>query len=236
MRRCGLTRRAYKTSIPADAVEVVEEYYSQGGKKSACYFLGGEKVGRRQWDEEGWLDFECPLRNGARHGREYRFYPNGQPLDVDIYRHGRLHGLCRQWAEDGTLLVSSRMADGCGLSLWCDNCTGTFAEETYFPRKEELGYTRQWNGDERTVWQEYFFAPGKGYHGVWREWNARGQLCRGFPRFFVGGRKVTRRQYLRACVTDPTLPPYRPEDDDPHRELPAEYLAQKEKRRRGGKR
>lgn len=221
--------KGYRISIPADAVEVVEERHPAGGKKSARYLMGGEVVGRRVWDEEGWLDYECPVGNGERHGREYRFYPSGQPLDQDTYRGGRLHGVCRQWSEDGTVLVTSRMVNGCGLSLWCDNCTGAFAEETYFPREGERGYKRMWNDDEKTVREEEVWGPGRG--SILRQWDARERLRRGFPQFFLGGEKVTKRQYLRACEDEPTLPPYRPEDDDPHRELPAEYLAQRENTR-----
>jgi hypothetical protein len=100
-----------------------------------------------------------------------------------------------------------------------------FAEEHYWPSEGKLGYKRQWNSDEKTVWQEYFYALG--YHGLWREWNARGRLFRVFPRYYVNDVQVTRRQYLKACQSDPTLPPYRPEEDDPQRPLPAEYLAQR---------
>jgi hypothetical protein len=226
-------RRDYRTSIPADAVEVIDEYHPGGARKSSSYFVAGEKVGHREWDEDGRLEFESALRAGVRHGHEYRFYPNGQLLDKETYRDGRLHGVGRQWAEDGTLLVNWKMVGGTGLDLWCDNLTGTLAEEHHWPREGELGYKREWNADERTVRQEYFYVLGKGYHGVWREWNGRGGLRRGFPRFYIHGRKVTRRQYLEACEADPSLPPYRAEDDDPHRELPAEYLAHRQ--RRGGR-
>jgi hypothetical protein len=228
-----LNRRAYRTSIPADAAEAVEARHANGAKKSASYFLGGEKVGFRQWDGEGRLEFESALRGGVRHGHEYRFHPNGRLLEKETYREGRLHGVGRQWAEDGRLLVTWKLVDGTGLDLWC-NDDGTLAEEHHCPREGELGYARQWNGDERTVWQEYFYVLGRGYHGVWQAWNARGRPRRGFPRYFVAGRRVTRRQYLGACRADATLPPYRPEDDDPHRDLPAEYLTQRG--RRGGER
>src|SRR5689334_5668469 len=97
-RRANLTRRAYKTSIPSEAVEVIEERYPHGGKKSASYFLDDEKVGHREWDEDGQLEYEYAERGGVKHGREYRFYANGQPLDEDNYRDGKLHGVGRQWA------------------------------------------------------------------------------------------------------------------------------------------
>jgi hypothetical protein len=226
-----MTRRAYKSSIPADAAEVVEERHPAGVKKSASYFVGRERVGYREWGEDGGLEFEYAMRGGVKHGYEYRFYPDGQLLEKESYRHGSLHGVGRQWSEDGRLLVTWKLANGTGLDLWCDTLTGTLAEEHYWPKEGEPGCTRLWNGDERTVCQEYFYAAGKGYHGIWREWNARGRLRRGFPRYYVSDRRVTERQYLRAGVGDPTLPPYRPEDHDPHRELPAAYLAQRKRRK-----
>ena len=116
------------------------------------------------------------------------------------------------------------------MKSYCDTEDGTLAEEHYCPGEGEVGRTRMWNSDEKTVWQECFFS-GNGYHGVWREWNPRGRLRRGFPRSYANDRRVTKRQYLKACANDPTLRPYRPEEDDPHRQLPAEYLAQRNKRR-----
>jgi hypothetical protein len=225
-----MSRREYKTSIPVDAAEKVESRHPTGSIKSASYFLGEEKVGYREWFDDGQLDFEYALREGIKHGPEYHFCANGQLLEKETYRHGRLHGTGKQWSESGRLLVSWRLVNGRGLDLWCDTCTETLAEEHYWPREGERGYSRAWNDDEKTVWQEYFYALSKGYHGIWREWNARGRLRRSFPRYYVNDRKVTKRQYLRACETDHTLLPYRAEDDDPHRELPAEYVAQREKR------
>jgi antitoxin component YwqK of YwqJK toxin-antitoxin module len=224
--RCG----AYRTWIPSDAVEVVEERHPSGTKKSASYFLGREKVGFRLWDEVGQLEFENSFRRGVRHGNEYRFHPNGQVLEVTPYRDGCIHGTGRQWAEDGRLLVTYRLVHNTGLDLWCWN-GGALSEEHYLPKHGELGYRREWNCDDRTIWQEYFYVLGKGYHGVWREWNSGGRLRRGFPRYFVADRRVTKRQYLRACLADPRLPRYRAVDNEPARDLPAEYLAQRTRRR-----
>jgi antitoxin component YwqK of YwqJK toxin-antitoxin module len=226
-----MSRRTYQTSIPADATEVVEEWHPNGAKAYACYFLGGERVGCRQWDEDGGLMYDCGMRAGVRHGNVYCFYANGQMEEVQPYRNGQMHGTGKQWSEEGELLITWQLTNSTGVDLWCDSRTGTLAEEHFWPGPEDLGKARQWNNDEKTVWQEYFYGLDKGYHGVWREWNARGRLRRGFPRYYVNDRKVTRRQYLRACAGDPTLPPYRPEEDDPHRQLPAEYLRQRKKRR-----
>jgi hypothetical protein len=119
------------------------------------------------------------------------------------------------------------MADGCGIRLWCDPLTRAFVEETRFRGEGERGYRRHWAGDERTLHEE-IWGPGKG--SISRRWIAPGKLRRGFPWYFLDGRQVTKRAYLQACRNDPALPAYRPEDDEPHRELPAEYLAQNGKR------
>jgi hypothetical protein len=226
-----MTPRKYQTSIPAGAVERVEELHPGGAKKSASFWLDEVKVGYREWDEDGRLEFECTHRNGVKHGHEYCFHANGQLLEKETYRKGYPHGTGKQWSEDGRLLVTWKLVNGTGLDLWCDLQTEGLAEEHYWPREGELGYKRLWNGDEQTVRQEYFYLLGKGYHGVWREWNAQGRMRRGFPQFYVNGRKVLKLQYLKVCASDLTLPPYRPEDDDQHRLLPGQYLAQRNHRR-----
>ena len=58
-------------------------------------------------------------------------------------------------------------------------------------------------------------------HGIEREWNDRGQPRSGFPRFYVRGRRVTRRAYDREQHDDASLPSYRPEDDLPQRNFRA---------------
>ena len=59
-----------------------------------------------------------------------------------------------------------------------------------------------------------------------RQWTALGRLRRGYPQYFVQGERVTKRQYLRACQTDPTLPIRRAQDDQPERPLPASVMSQ----------
>ena len=43
-----MSRQAYKTSIPAAAMEVIEDYHPGGSKKAASYLLALEKVGVRE--------------------------------------------------------------------------------------------------------------------------------------------------------------------------------------------
>lgn len=218
--------RNYRSSIPASAAEVIEATFDCGDKKSAFYFLRGNKVGYRLWNKRSELEFEYGMRDGKKHGREYCFRGNGQPYEVTPYRKGKIHGTGIQWADDGTVLITYKLVNGTGLDLWCGHQNNTLSEEHYRPKDGEYGYHRDWNDDGETINTEYYFFDGKGYHGIWREWNTKGKLRRGFPQYYVNDKRVTKRQYLNASERDATLLPYRSKDDIPYRKLPPEYLAQ----------
>ena len=222
-----MNSRDYRSSIPPNATPRVEERFDNGRMKSAFYYLDGEKVGYRAWDETGELDLEYGMKNGKKHGREYNFLPAGCLLEVTPYRNGRLHGVGKQWDEDGTVLITYKLNHGAGLDLWCGNCNDTLAEEQYWPKKGELGYRRNWNDDESTIFEEYFFLSGKGYHGIWRKWGPRGGLKRGYPRFYVADNRVSLARYKKECLVDAILPKYRKADDRPFRKLPSQYVLQR---------
>src|SRR5262249_44602496 len=112
LRISEMSRRAYKTSIAADAVEVVEERHPGGARRRSRYLAGGEVVGLREWDEEGWLDFECGFRGGLKHGYQYRWLSETWLLSREPYRDGKAHGVGKQWGEDGRLLVTWKLVHG----------------------------------------------------------------------------------------------------------------------------
>ena len=86
------------------------------------------------------------------------------------------------------------------------------------------GYERWWYGDNKTIWSEQHFQDGQS-HGIYREWNGL-SLRRGFPRYYANGQKVNKRQYLKACEQDPSLPEFSEADNRPCRALPHELMAQ----------
>jgi hypothetical protein len=64
-------------------------------------------------------------------------------------------------------------------------------------------------------------AIGAGeYHGIERRWNHRRKLHRGYPKYWVRGEAVTKRQYLKAAKSDKTLPRFRSRDNSPRRQFP----------------
>jgi antitoxin component YwqK of YwqJK toxin-antitoxin module len=80
--------RNYRTSIPKSATETIERSFENGAKEKAFYVLDGEKVGFRQWDEDGALFYEYGIRDGKKHGREYYFHRKDEPYEMTRYRHG----------------------------------------------------------------------------------------------------------------------------------------------------
>src|SRR5436305_3461473 len=80
-----------------------------------------------------------------------------------------------------------------------------------------------WLTHEGSLWWEYHWRHFA-RHGIEREWNADGRLRRGYPRYWVDGERVTRRQYLKAAAHDSSLPPFRPEENQPHRTSPPKIV------------
>ncbi len=182
-----------RSSIPRRAEEQAE--YLDGQKVSAEYFVDGELVGRRFWNQNGILELEQGYRNGRPYGTSRRWHENGQLMWEEPFRNGVAHGVCRQWDENGKLLGSSRMKMGTGVDLW-------------------------WGDDERFPTEERYYVKGQ-RHGFERWWCRKNDLRRGYPRFYISGKKVTKRAYIASSRRDATLPPYVEKEDSPRRK-PAE--------------
>lgn len=213
----------YKSSIPATARERVVERFPDGRKKKAEYRAGRAVVGLRWFHGTGDPEYEYALRGGRRHGVEYRWDDPGTLLAAEPFVDGVLHGTIKQWSHDGRRLIGTyRMTRGTGTDLWRQqraDGTAYLAEVIHLRAGRPHGF--EWRIDEgqRTVYIERHWRDGR-LHGVYREWNARGRLRRGFPEYHVAGEKVTKRRYVRAAELDPALPPFEARDDRPARAFP----------------
>jgi hypothetical protein len=219
----------YRSSIPKAARERVTATFVTGPQryKAEC-ILNGKVVGIRYFHETGELEYECPLKNGLAHGIEYRSDVPGELLSAEPYSNGLPHGTARQWSKDGKLIGTYTMQHGTGIDLWwCEsfeNGLPYLSEARYVKGGTRHGFDWWLNEDQKSVWEERHFRNDQ-MHGIERSWNWQGRLRRGYPRYWVNGARITKRQYLRARAKDPTLPPFRKTDNRPQRRFPAEVIA-----------
>jgi hypothetical protein len=215
---------AYVTCIPPEAEERVTEAYPDGARQKADYWLEGHRVGFRSFHPTGEPDYEVPYRDGVVHGTRYRWDEPGKLLSAEPYERGVPHGTARQWGDDGRLIGTYTLERGTGIDLWWQDwpdASAYLAEVHYMQDGWAHGFEWWLNEDQQSVWIERHWLHGN-QHGIERDWNARGRLSRGYPRYWVNGERVTKRQYLKAAARDPSLPPFRPEENEPERTFPPE--------------
>jgi antitoxin component YwqK of YwqJK toxin-antitoxin module len=219
----------YRSSIPRNAKERITARHIKTRKKAkAEYWLRGKVVGVRFFDEAGGIQAENPRKHGLLHGTLYCFHSPAQLEFAESYAKGLAHGTARQWSEDGALLGTYTMKRGTGVDLWRQGSDWGhglpyLSEARYLKDGKFHGFEWWINEDQRSVWQERHFKFDK-LHGIERDWNSRGRLRRGFPRYWVNGARVVKRQCLRACVKDSSLPRFRKSDNRPERKFPPEIV------------
>jgi hypothetical protein len=210
--------------MPGNAAERVVERYGGGAKLQAEYRIARELVGVRYFHETGEPAFEYALRGGKRHGVEYRWDSPGRITSAIPYAEGVLHGTAKQWDDDGRLIGTYKIVRGTGIDLWRqqrEDGSVYLAEVFRWRNGQPHGFEWWINEDQRSIYIERHWRDGL-LHGIEREWNERGGLRRGFPKYHVGGEQVAKRQFLRACRSDLTLPPFRKADIRPRRSFPVE--------------
>lgn len=214
--------RHYRSSIPRAARERVVATFVDGPQRYKTeYVLNGKVVGERYFHKTGDLSYERPVKDGKTHGVVYRSDTPGKLLSAEPCFRGKLHGTARQWSDDGELIGTYTMKHGTGIDLWwqqSENSAPYLAEARYLKDGLWHGFEWWWIGPNFLV-QETHFRHGK-QHGIERRWNLQGRLSRGYPRYWVNSERVSKRDYLRACKTDPTLPPLREEENLAKRKFP----------------
>jgi hypothetical protein len=218
----------YRSSIPKGAKECVLATHLKGPEKYKAEYRFNEKVvGVRWFDQSGQLELECPVKNGADHGMLY-YCDQGVVTFAEPYRNGLAHGTAKQWSYDGGLIGTYVMRYGTGLDLWrCKKTWGnkrTYLAEARFIKDGKWHGFEWWlNEDQKSVHDENHFWENL-QHGIQRRWNSKNRLRRGYPRYWVNNKQVTKREYLRAGAKDPSLPVYRESDNQPRRKFPPEVL------------
>ena len=204
-----------RSSIPAAARErITARYVATRTKYMAECRFDGQLVGMRHFDESGELACEVPLRHGKIHGL-VRWFEGGRPSFTEPYARGLPHGVARQWSAEGAPMGSYSMKRGTGIDVWrCHDSSGRqpYVSEIRHLKNGRLDGFEWWLDVDRRVWWERHFRNHQ-LHGIERIWNSRGRLRRGYPRYWMGGKQVGKRQYLRACAADRSLPPFRDPDN-----------------------
>jgi antitoxin component YwqK of YwqJK toxin-antitoxin module len=225
----------YRSSIPKTAQErVVSTHQSNGNKQLVEYVLNGAIVGNRWFSEDGTAGTENPLKNGVMHGNMHYFKVGAdgklRATFTEPYRNGMAHGTAKQWSGDGKLIGTNTMTRGTGRDLWRhknyleDGSGYVLSEARYIKSGSWHGFEWRLDWKQKSIRQEAHFCENL-QHGTRREWNSEGKLRRGFPQYWITNERVTKGQYLRACLKDPNLPPFRAIDNLPQRTFPPEVQA-----------
>jgi antitoxin component YwqK of YwqJK toxin-antitoxin module len=216
----------YISSIPVGAEERIVEQYPDGEKRQAEYWLNGERVGLRYFFPTGEPEVEYGFRDGIKDGMVYVWSDPGHLCSAEPFVDGVPHGTAWQWGSyTGRVIGTYTLERGTGIDLWRQewNDGSATLSEVHSMRAGRPHGVEWWldSSDQQSVHEERHWFEGE-LHGIERDWNLKGRLRRGFPRYWVRGRQVTKRQYLRAAARDATLPPFRSEDNDPQRTFPPE--------------
>ncbi|MCL4677911.1 MAG: hypothetical protein KJ017_04865 [Alphaproteobacteria bacterium] len=234
---------AYRSDIPAEAKENVVSFYTedenarqQGGNihyERREYILDGELVGYRQFDHDGRLIIETPMKDMRKHGTEYTWYwyaPDRLSLS-EPYQNGKVHGTAKQWTVDGDLMGSYTLEDGTGRDIWRkqDEEDGVvYVAEIHSLSQGKLHGFQWWlNKDQKTIIGERSWKDGF-LHGIERHWTEDGHLAEGYPKFYIDDREVPKNLYMQEQRTDPDLPPYDPREDANLRDFPEGLLQDKQ--------
>lgn len=230
--------RPPKSDIPAGVKERVVRPYSEERNEAKNKWIGpsslikletrecicrGKVAGRRSYDREGRLSIETPLKDGKKHGREIFWNEDGTVNFIEPYFDGKIHGTAKQY-QNGRLIGTYKMIHGTGDDVWRTQIAdGPIYVSEIHSNRDGLFHGFVWwlEQDQQSVHEEKHFREGH-LHGIEREWNFAGILRRGFPKYWVNDRAVTKRQYIAAERKDPTLPPFRLKDNSPKREFSPE--------------
>jgi hypothetical protein len=219
--------RRPKSDIPAGVTEhVVEEYSRSRGlirlEKRECLF-DGRLIGYRYYDDNGRLQIETALKDGTNHGRAIHWNDDGTLNFIEPYFEGKVHGTAKQY-QNGKVIGTYKMSHGTGYDVWRNQIADgpIYVSEIHSMRDGSMHGFEWWlNEDQKSVHEEKHWYGGS-YHGIEREWHWSGKLRRGYPKYWVHGEAVTKRQYVKLAQKDPTLPPFRLKDNLPRREFPPE--------------
>lgn len=225
----------YQIRMPRSARKRVVNRHEDGRAEKVENLVGQKVVGIRIFSETGDIEYEYGLKAGKRHEVKYLWDDPGKLCFSEPFVNGLRHGTAHQWDRRGRIVGTYKMVRGTGLDLWWQWRTSDnspYLAEALFC-KDGLHDGFEWwiNEDQQSVYIERHWQAGD-LHGVHREWSTGKSLDRGYPKFLVHDNQVSKRAYIKASKSDPTLPPFQLEDDKPRRDFPSEVARHLRLRRR----
>jgi antitoxin component YwqK of YwqJK toxin-antitoxin module len=216
------------SDIPENVTETeLHEYHEERHhiffRVTQC-ILGAKVVGQRAYDGNGRLMRETPLKNGRKQGREFIWDEEGHLESVEPYVDGQLHGLAKQYNRKGRVMGTYRFVHGTGFDIWrYEREDGMIViSEIHSIRNSVLHGFEWWlRDDQQSVWHECHWQEGK-FHGIERIWNREGRLKKGYPKYWIQNRAVSKRVYMKAAGKDRTLPRFSEQENQPRRRFPKE--------------
>ncbi len=217
-----------KSDLPRGIVERPVREHRRGSpiihhRKLECV-LEGKIVGERVYNQAGQLVIERPIKDGKTHGHVYFWNDDGTLNSVEPFLEGKPHGVAIQYGRKGGVIGRYKLVHGTGFDVWHQESSKgrVFVSEIHslrdgMPHGTELWF--EWMG--RHLWHERYWFKGR-LNGIERKWNAEGMLCRGYPKYWIQGRSVNKRKYLRTAQTESALPAFRAKDNSPKRKFSPE--------------
>lgn len=214
-------KKIYRSSIPRNSNEKIIQRHANGAKSVCHYFKNRKKVGVRFFDEDGSMELEHGIKDGKWHGNHYEWI-SGKLVFFQTVKNGLYHGIAKQWSDEtGKLIGSFKMNNGNGIDLWWQDWPGALHLSEICFHKNGVPHGVEWNLDHNeSVYSENHWYEGK-WHGIYRSWKNSRTLDKGFPKFFIMDKQVSKAKYVKACEKDLTLPKYETADDPAFRKFPS---------------
>tara|TARA_Y100000739_G_scaffold52607_1_gene42017 strand:+ start:482 stop:1387 length:906 start_codon:yes stop_codon:yes gene_type:complete len=170
-------------------------WYENGQKEMEENYVDGKLMSQKFWDKNGIerrASFDeltsVETGNGSVMAKKYKngyqiftgiafdVFNNGQLKRENSYKDGKPNGLCREWNEDGQLLLLGYKKDGKfeGLQeIWNEN--GQLELETNYKNGVYHGLLKWWH-ENGQLKMEANYIEGKLADGVSKTWYDNGQL------------------------------------------------------------
>lgn len=176
---------------------------------------------------------ETRFKNGVRQ-KSLKFHPDGSVFEELPYfnNRGLLDGPCRYWSPEGKIISSSILREGSGF-LRKLNKDGSPDCEYYLQDGLKQGMHKDWltyshgdaiipgyviktyEADRAQGWSRFYslkhillsesMMQDNHLHGVLRNWDRKGNMLEGYPRYFINGKEVTQATLETAAEQDPVL-------------------------------